>query len=446
MRINRRHFFTAAVAALAAPSALAAPLSRFGLDAGNFGVRPGAVKDQSQVLQAAIDQAANTRVPLMLAPGVYHASDLRLPTGANIVGVRGATRLVLSGGATLLTANKADAITLIGLTLDGRHVTLPADDGLVSLTGASNLRITDCTIDRAGGHGILLVGCNGVVTGTSITNAADTALFSRDGVGLIISDNTIHGSGNGGIRVWQSQVRDDGTSILDNRIGKTFARAGGSGENGNAINVYQANNVVIRGNHIRDAAFSAIRGNAASSIQIIGNNCAALDEVAIYSEFAFEAAVIADNIIDGAEVGISVTNFDDGGHLSAVHGNLIRNLGQRRPHTPRFQQGIGIAVEADTAVSGNTIQAAANIGIRAGWGKFLRDVAITGNVVRGSDFGVAISVSPGAGAAVVSGNMIGGALRAGIVGMTLKTVATADLAKGGAEAYPQLKIADNQVS
>jgi uncharacterized secreted repeat protein (TIGR03808 family) len=446
MRINRRHFFTAAAATLAAPSALAAPLSRFGLDAANFGVRPGAVNDQSQVLQAAIDQAATARVPLMLAPGVYRASGLRLASGAALVGVRGATRLVLSGETAMLTANKADAITLTGLTLDGRHITLPANDALVNLTGASNLRITDCVIDRAGGHGVLLIGCAGEVSGTSITNAADTALFSRDGLGLTISGNTIHGSGNGGIRVWQSQARDDGSSVFDNRISKTFARAGGSGQNGNAINIYQANNVVIRGNHIRDAAFSAIRGNAASSIQIIGNNCAALNEVAIYSEFAFEAAVIADNIVDGAEVGISVTNFDDGGHLSAVHGNLIRNVGSRRVRTPLSQQGIGIAVEADTTVSGNTIEGAANIGIRAGWGTFLRDVAITGNVVRGSNYGVAISVVPGAGAAVVSGNMIGGALRAGVVGMAYKDVATGDLTKGGAEAYPQLKIADNQIS
>ena len=58
--------------------------------------------------------------------------------------------------------------------------------------------------------------------------------------------------------------------------------------------------MIVRGNHIRNAAFSAIRGNAASNIQIIGNNCSALDEVAIYSEFEFEGAVIADNVIDGA--------------------------------------------------------------------------------------------------------------------------------------------------
>ena len=71
--------------------------------------------------------------------------------------------------------------------------------------------------------------------------------------------------------------RHDGSLIADNTIEDTNARAGGTGENGNAINVFRAGDVIVRNNIIRRAAFSAIRGNAASSIQIIGNNCAELD-------------------------------------------------------------------------------------------------------------------------------------------------------------------------
>ena len=72
--LNRRHLLTAAAAGTAA---LTAPLSAFGLDATQFGVRPGAAGDQSGTLQRAIDQAAHTRVPLMLAPGVYAPAVLR---------------------------------------------------------------------------------------------------------------------------------------------------------------------------------------------------------------------------------------------------------------------------------------------------------------------------------------------------------------------------------
>ena len=77
-------------------------------------------------------------------------------------------------------------------------------------------------------------------------------------------------------------------------------KAGGSGQYGNAVNVFRADNVIVRGNRIRNAAFSAVRGNAASNMQIVGNTCTGLGEVALYAEFGFEGAVIANNIVDGA--------------------------------------------------------------------------------------------------------------------------------------------------
>jgi uncharacterized secreted repeat protein (TIGR03808 family) len=448
MNLSRRHLLTATAASAAAlvTPAIAAPLSRFGIDAATLGVRPGAPDDQTRALQRAIDQAAKARTPLMLAPGVYRTGDLKLPAGAHLAGVRGATRLMLTTGPSLMGGHNADTISLAGLVLDGGGQTLPDGRGLVHMSASRTLRIVDCEILRAGGHGIALEQCDGEVTHTAIANAADTALFSRDGRSLIIAANVIRDSGNGGIRVWQSDKRDDGSSIVDNRIENTGAKAGGTGQNGNAINVFRAGNVIVRGNHIRGAAFSAIRGNAANNIQIVGNNCGALDEVAIYSEFGFTGAVIADNIVDGAGIGVSVTNFNEGGRLATVRGNIIRNLAARRPGTPPEEEGIGITVEADTTVTGNVVENAANAGISAGWGKYLRNVAITGNVVRMAGYGIAVSVATGAGDAVIASNMIAGAKRGAIVGMEMREVVTGDLAREGAERYPQLKIAGNQVN
>jgi uncharacterized secreted repeat protein (TIGR03808 family) len=443
MDLTRRHMLTAAAAGTAA---LAAPLSAFGLDAAHFGVRPGAAGDQSGALQRAIDQAARTRVPLMLAPGVYRAGGLTLPAGAQLAGVRGATRLILTHGPSLLSAEHAETVSLIGLTLDGGGQPLPAGRALVHLDDVKAVRISDCQVADAGGNGVTLESCDGEVTHNTITGAADNALFCNDSRGLLIASNIIAKSGNGGIRVWQSDKRRDGSLIADNRIEDTDARAGGSGENGNAINVFRAADVIVRGNHIRNAAFSAIRGNSASNIQIIGNNCAALDEVAIYSEFGFEGAVIADNVIDGAETGISVTNFDQGGRLATVHGNVVRNLGTRRANRPPEEAGVGIGVEADTVVSGNVIERAPRAGISAGWGQYLRNVAVTGNVVREAGFGVAVSVIAGAGVAVISGNLFAGTTRGAIVGMEWHKAVTGDLTLAGAERYPQLKISGNQVS
>jgi uncharacterized secreted repeat protein (TIGR03808 family) len=447
MIIDRRRLLLGSLsgaAAIATP-ALAAPLSRTGLDAAQFGVRAGAPDDQTAKLQRAINQAAQARIPLMLAPGRYRAGDLKLPTGAQLAGVRGATRLSLTQGPSLIVAEHADIVSLTGLVLDGGGKPLPQGRGLAHLIDAQSLRISDCEVLRAGGNGIALAQCDGAVTGTTIIDAADNALFCIDSRGLLLTANTIRGSGNGGIRVWQSDQRDDASLIADNRIEDTRARSGGTGENGNAINVFRAANVIVRNNVIRKAAFTAIRGNAASNIQIIGNNCAALDEVAVYSEFGFEGAVIADNVIDGAENGISVTNFNNGGRLATVHGNLVRNLGPRRPGTRPDDAGLGIGIEAETAVTGNVIENAPTAGMRAGWGPYLRNVTVSGNVVRKAGYGIQVSVAPGAGHAVISGNLISGARLGAIVGMEWAKPVTGDLAKDGAARYPQLTIANNQV-
>ncbi len=448
MPIDRRHVLLGSLsgAAVIATPARSAPLSRYGLDAAQFGVRPGAPGDQSRNLQRAIDQAARTRAPLMLAPGVYRAGGLNLPSGANIAGVRGASRIILTRGPSLFSAENVENVTLTGLMLEGGGQQLPEGRALVHVDETKSFRISDCGIGGAGGNGITLEACDGEVMHTTIVAAADTALFCNNCRGLLITANVIRNSGNGGVRVWQSASRRDGTLIADNSIEDTHARGGGSGQNGNAINVFRAGDVIVRGNHVRNAAFSAIRSAAASNIQIVGNSCVALDEVAIYCEFEFEGAVIADNVVDEAGSGISVTNFKEGGRLATVRGNVVRNLRARIPGTDPDTEGFGIGVEADTAVTGNVIENAQTAGISVGWGEYMRNVAVTGNVVHACGVGVAVSVAKGAGTAAIVGNMFANAKRGAIVGMEWRKPVTGDLALSGAGHYPQLKISGNQVS
>jgi uncharacterized secreted repeat protein (TIGR03808 family) len=447
--IDRRHLLLGTAAAVVAGPALAAPASRFGFDAAQFGVRANAADDQTAKLQRAIEQAAQTRTPLVLAPGRYRVGNLTLPAGAQIIGVRGATRLVLTQGQSMFTADNAASLSLSGLVIDGGGMLLAEGRGLLFLNDASSLSISDCEILNAGGNAITLQRCDGSITRSVITQAADNAIFCNDSRGMILTGNIIRGSGNGGIRVFQSDKHDDGSLIADNRIEDTHARAGGSGQNGNAINVFRAGNVIVRNNVVRKAAFTAVRGNSADNIQIVGNNCAELDEVAIFSEFSFEGAVIANNVVIGAESGISVTNFNDGGHLATVSGNLLRNLRVRRAGTKPEDGGIGIAIEAETAVTGNVIEDAATAGIRAGWGPYLRNVTVSGNVMRNTGTGIQVSVVNGAGDIAISGNVIAGTRHGAIVGMEWYKPVTGDLAKNGtkdaAARYPQLTIANNQV-
>ena len=452
MGIDRRHLFAAiagAGAVGAATNAQSAPMRDGGpraeIDAAALGLRPNAAEDQTQIFQRAIEQAAAARAVLRLAPGFYRAGSLVLPSHASIAGVAGASRIVMAGGPSMLSATGSDYIGVSGLVLDGAGIPLPERRGLVHFSRGRSVRIVDCEIVGAGRNGISLESVAGEVTGNTIA-AGDIAIFSIDARGLRINANTINGAGNGGILVWRSTPGDDGTLIVDNRVENISNKSGGSGEWGNAINVFRADNVIVRGNRIRAAAFSAVRGNAASNLQIVGNTCTGLGEVALYAEFGFEGALIANNIVDGAALGVSVTNFDKGGRLAVVQGNLIRNLVGRRPAgtDPNDSAGIGIGIEADTVVTGNVVENAPNAGIAAGWGAYLRDVAITSNVIRRAEFGITVSVAPGAGAAVIADNMISEVRSGAIVGMEWKKAVTGDLARDGAARYAQLSIGGNR--
>jgi uncharacterized secreted repeat protein (TIGR03808 family) len=452
MNPHRRRFLALAAASVAGASvpALAAtkpsPIGALGADATHFGLRPGDPDDQSRALQRAIDECAKTRAPLAFPPGVYRAGNVNLADGTQLLGVRGATRLVLTHGPSLLAARGTGHITLSGLVIDGGHRKLPERRGLVHGESLRGVRITDCDIVDTS-TGLYLVGTGGEISGASLTNLADVAIFSLDATGLTISRNTISGAGNNGILVFRSQPGDDGTIVADNRIANINNSSGGSGQYGNAVNAFRAANVIVRGNRIRNCAFSAIRGNSASNIQIAGNSITAAREVAIYSEFAFEGAVIAHNTIDGAAIGVSVTNFNKGGRLAVIEGNIVRNLLPKRPAgtDPGDGAGIGLYAEADTAVTGNVVENAPHAGILVGWGRHLRDVSVSGNVVRKADIGIGASVSPGAGTALIANNVIAETVRGAIVGMDHHRIASGDLTKGGAERYANLTISGNRV-
>ena len=454
MDVNRRYLIGASAAGVAgalaaAPDAArAAPLtSTLGRDATQYGVRPGSPDDQTRALQRAIDEAARAQAPLALPPGIYRTGLLRLQSGSQIVGVRGATKLVFNGGASMLQSEGAGHVGLNGITLDGGGIALPARRGLVHCLGGADIRIIDCEITGSGGAGIWFEEVSGDVSGNIITNTASTAFVSFDAQGLQVARNTIIGTNDNGIEILRNAIGDDGTLVLDNRIEDIKAGPGGSGQYGNAINAFRAGNVIVRGNRIRNCDYSAVRGNSASNIQITGNSVSDVREVALYSEFAFEGAVIANNTVDGAAFGVSVCNFNEGGRLAVVQGNIIRNLLPKRPigTAPDDDAGVGIYVEADCSVTGNVIENAPSFGIMAGWGKYLRDVVISGNVIRKALIGVGVSVTPGAGTALVDTNMISETPRGAVVGLDHARPVTPDLAAEGAQRFAQVVVGNNVV-
>ena len=454
MDINRRHLVGVSAAGIAGALAVspdaarAAPLiSALGRDITQYGVRPGSPDDQTRNLQRAIDDAARAQVPLALPPGVYRTGTLRLQSGTQLIGVRGATKFVFNGGASMLQSEGEGHIGLSGITLDGGKIPLPTRRGLVHCLGGRDVRISECEIINSGGNGIWLEQVSGDISGNVIADIATTAVVSFDALGLIVSRNTIQRTNDNGIEILRTSIGDDGTLVADNRIEDIKAGPGGSGQYGNAINAFRAGNVIVRGNRIRNCDYSAVRGNSASNIQISGNSVSDVREVALYSEFSFEGAVIANNTVDGAAVGVSVCNFNEGGRIAVVQGNIIRNLLPKRPigTAPDDDAGVGIYIEADSSVTGNVIENAPSFGIIAGWGKYLRDVAITGNVIRNSFVGVGVSVVPGAGTALVNNNMISETPRGAVVGLDHARAVTIDLSLAGAQRYAQVVVGSNAV-
>ena len=451
MTLDRRTLLTALTATgaavpLSAAYAAPAPSGGFGMDVTKFKVRPNSVDDQSRALQEAINAAAGSRVPLFFPPGIYRAGDLMLPSGSHLIGVAGATRLQLGYGASLLATSRTEQIQLSGIIFDGGSRPLPEKRGLLTVRNTRDFVMRDCVVTSAGGTALMLESVDGEIANTLFTGAAKAAIFSLDATGLAIRNNTIRNSGNNGILIWRSEKGDDGTIVSGNRIEDIASRDGGSGQNGNGVNIFRAANVMVCDNRIKNCAFSAVRGNAASNMQVRGNSASALGEVAIYSEFDFEGAVIANNTIDGAALGISVTNFNHGGRLAVVQGNLIRNLVTRgKAFVDQEARGIGIGVEADTIVSGNVIEKAPVAGIWLGWKEYLRDVAVTGNIVRQSRIGIAVQVSKGAGSALVADNLISGTTMGAILGLDGLKRVTNDLSRDKPEQYAQLTINGNRV-
>lgn len=434
----------ASLAALAAapPYAEALPGA---LEASSMGVKPGDA-DQSRTLQKAIDRAARERRPLALGPGRYLAAGLTLPDGATIVGAPELTRIELAGSGPLVSARGARRIALRGIALDGANSPAGQDVGVLQADDVIELLLDEVAATGAGGSGLALSKTGGAIRRCRIEGARHAGLFSMDGRGLTVSDCVIRNCRNNAVVIRRSEKGPDGSVVSRNRIEDIGALDGGLGWNGNGVNVSRAAGVMVADNAIRRTAFSAVRFHEADNGMITDNLCLDSGETGIYAEYGFSGAVISSNLVDGAGNGISVVNFNEGGRLATVSGNIVRNL-FRRPllDEPGEGYGSGIGVEADTAVTGNVVEGAPDIGILAGWGPYLRDVTVTGNVTRACGVGIGVSVVEGVGAATIVGNTISDCRKGAVLGYRWHEVATPDLATTGAGTRSGLVVSQNTV-
>jgi putative cofactor-binding repeat protein len=195
-----------------------------------------------------------------------------------------------------------------------------------------------------------------------------------------------------------------------------------------------------------DVANCRLIGSAANGISLRGvsgwiKGCEMADigETAILSQDA-NGLVIANNLIDKAAGGISIADFTKGGRPAVIQGNLIRNLFMRKDNELR---GFGIAVEADSVVTGNVIEGAPAYGIMIGWGPYLRDVSVANNLIRDVLIGIAVSVDPAVGTARITKNSIAGAKEGAIRAMSGPAAIGPDLARERADTFANVAVYAN---
>jgi uncharacterized secreted repeat protein (TIGR03808 family) len=439
--IDRRHLLAAA----AALPALAAPAwAQATLDATDLGIEGDSLQDQTAALQPALVTAAEQGAALALPAGMIFAHALDIPAGTRLFGVPGSTVLSAWGDGPVARIAGRKGVRLIDIGFDaGTGGPTDGEGGLLEITDSEDVVVSGCRFENSRGSGLWVRAGASTIEDCAFSGHAESAIFVLDSLGMTITGNRIRACGNGGIRVWRSAQGVDGSRISGNTISAIRWDDGGNGQNGNGVNVFRAGGVIVSDNHITDCAFSAVRLNATNDCLVRGNVCLDSGECAIFSEFGFSGSIVADNVVDGAVQGISITNFDQGGRLAVVSGNIVRNIVERSLTNPDFTSGTGIHAEADTLVSGNVVEGVPGVGISAGWGPYLRDGVVSDNIVRECRAGIVVSVAPDAGKAVISGNLVTGS-GAGIVGMAWDEVRSADLV-ADAGRYPNVSLNGNVV-
>ena len=173
----------------------------------NSACAPAAAPTRPTCCNRAIDQTAGARVPLVLGPGDYRTGELKLPTGTQLVGVRGATRLDLHRRRSAdLGARRRSRHALRPRARRRRPAAARERRAHPVSRRARNLRIVDCEILDSSRNGIALEAVDGIVSGTTVCKRARTPRSSRAmRAGSSIQGNIVRGAGNNGILVWRSQ-------------------------------------------------------------------------------------------------------------------------------------------------------------------------------------------------------------------------------------------------
>lgn len=421
---NRRHLLAGLGAAgLLLPMAARAAT----IAAEDYGLRSNVPDDQTASLQQAMAVAQASGAVLTLPAGIIYVANLSIPGNIVLEGAPGSTMLGSFGGAPIAAIRDASSTVLRNIGFGSDAIGAGETGPLLYIGASDTISLENCNFANGPDVALSIYDAEVTVTDCDFFGQPDAAIHAMDSRGLMLSNNRIRDCGNAGIRIWRSAPGPDGTIISANRIADIDWRGGGNGQNGNGINIFNADEVIIASNHISGCAFTAVRLNTTRNTQVTGNTCLNSGEVAIFSEFSFSGSMIANNIIDGAATGISMTNMNNGGQIAVCTGNIVRNITPASVVNPDITP-IGIAAEAEAAVTGNTVSGVPGIAFFAGYGTFLRNVLIASNVAYDVRIGIGVSVVDGAGPVHIANNMLNDPRDYAMVGMAWSDIVETDLA------------------
>jgi len=279
---------------------------------------PGAGTDQTATLQAALDAAAGSGMPLFLPPDVYSTSRLELKSGTHLLGVAGRSILRYRDGGALLSVDRAQDIRIEGLVLDGGGRALGQDGALLGALEVERIEISNCRFVGSSADGVALERVSARIANCHFADIRRTALVSEESRTVEIAHNHIHACGDHGILV---RVSEPGEVTIANNVVDRAAT-------GIAVRRFNQGGglAVVRGNCVRDLSFRKCVQSSGTGISIEARAWVSGNVVDNAPGFGILVgrgeATVTDNRIRNVYIGIGIP-ADRSGGTARVTGNAI---------------------------------------------------------------------------------------------------------------------------
>lgn len=308
MGIDRRSFFAGgaigAASFLAAENAAAAPsfvVAGLGRSVTEFGVELDTERDQTAVLQKALDEIVASGHPAFLPPGIYRTQNLEFPEGGELCGVQGKSFVQIEESWIFRAQQDHSTLSFSNLVLLGkgeRHkLVIEALAGsrppLIDAMGG-RLIVQNCRIENTLGQAFRLQETSAKFLHVDMRRIAGNGIEAKNTADLAVSNCSLHDCSQSGIIFAAGKGGREGAIIAMTRV----SQCGASG-------IQTAGRAIVTANIIDGCAgFGLMLGAANGNDHILASqnsvsNCRVGIGVAAQGDYIFATL----NMISGAREG-----------------------------------------------------------------------------------------------------------------------------------------------